>query len=74
MFGYNFERLTPFVSATYNYDTIGQTRSQREDMLGTAGLTFRANDRFQATMSVSNTFFRYKEYETTFDVNLRYTF
>ena len=74
MFGYNFERLTPFVSATYNYDTIGQTRSQREDMLGTAGLTYRANDRFQATMSVSNTFFRYKEYETTFDVNLRYTF
>ena len=43
-------------------------------MLGTAGLTYRANDRFQATMSVSNTFFRYKEYETTFDVNLRYTF
>lgn len=74
MVGYNFERLTPFLSATYNYDTIGQTRSQREDMLGSAGLTFRATDRFQTTLSVSNAFFRYKEYETTFDVNLRYTF
>ena len=74
MIGYNFDKLTPFVSATYNYDTIGQTHLQRDDMQGAAGLTFRPNDRFQATASVANTFFRYQEYETTFDLNLRYTF
>lgn len=74
MIGYNFEKVTPFVSATYNYDTIGQTRLQREDMLGTAGLSFQPCERLQTTLSVSNTFFRYKEYETSFDLNLRYTF
>jgi hypothetical protein len=74
MFGYNFDKVTPFVSATYSYDTIGQLDVQRDDMRGSAGLTFRPNDRFQATASVCNTFFRHKEYETTFDVNLRYTF
>lgn len=74
MFGYNFDKVTPFVSATYSYDTIGQLDVQRDDMHGTAGLTFRPTDRFQATASVSNTFFRQKEYETSFDLNLRYTF
>jgi len=43
-------------------------------MLGTAGLTWRPTDRFQTTLSVSNAFFRDKEYETTFDLNVRYTF
>jgi hypothetical protein len=74
MIGYNFDKLTPFVSATYSYDTIGQLDVQRDDMQGAAGLTFRPNDRFQATASVTNAFFRHKEYETTFDLNLRYTF
>jgi hypothetical protein len=74
MIGYNFDKLTPFLSATYSYDTIGQLDVQRDDMHGAAGLTFRPNDRFQATASVGNAFFRHKEYETTFDLNLRYTF
>ncbi|MEA4857818.1 autotransporter outer membrane beta-barrel domain-containing protein [Solidesulfovibrio sp.] len=68
------EKVIPYLDLAYNYDTIGQAGGQRGDMLGTAGLDFIPSQRWRVSLFVSNTFFRDKEYCTTFDLNLRYCF
>jgi hypothetical protein len=71
---YSFEKFLPYIDLAYNYDTVGQVGGQRSDMLGTIGLDFMPTNTFSISLFASNTFFRDKEYCTTFDLNLRYTF
>lgn len=73
-FTWQAEKFVPYLDLTYNYDTIGQTNAQRSDMLGTLGFDFIPNAKWRVSLFVSNTFFRDKEYSTTFDLNLRYCF
>ena len=43
-------------------------------MLATVGLDYMPTNAFSISLFVANTFFRDKEYCTTFDLNLRYYF
>ncbi len=71
---YQFEKVLPYIDLAYNYDTVGQIGGQRSDMLATVGLDFMPTNAFSISLFAANTFFRDKEYCTTFDLNLRYTF
>jgi hypothetical protein len=71
---YQFEKLLPYIDLAYNYDTVGQIGGQRSDMLATVGLDFMPTNALSVSLFAANTFFRDKEYCTTFDLNLRYAF
>ncbi|MHC1790632.1 autotransporter domain-containing protein [Solidesulfovibrio sp.] len=71
---YSFEKFLPYIDLGYNYDTVGQIDGQRSDMLGILGADFLLTQQLRASLLVSNTFFRDKEYCTTFDLSLRYSF
>ena len=71
---YQFDMWSPYIDIMYSYDTFGKSYYQNDDVVGTIGLAVYPTDNFQVDFSVANTFFRTDEYNTTFDLNLRYTF
>jgi hypothetical protein len=71
---YHFDKCAPYINAMYSYNTIAEDGYQPSDMVGMVGLALTPTQNFQADFSVSNTFFRSEEYNTSFDLTLRYTF
>jgi len=71
---YHFDMVAPYINAMYSYDTLARDGYQPSDMVGVVGLSLTPTDNFQADFSVANTFFRPEEYNTSFDLTLRYTF
>ncbi len=71
---YHFDKCAPYINAMYSYDTLARDGYQPSDMVGVVGLAFTPVENFQADISVANTFFRAEEYNTSFDLTLRYTF
>lgn len=71
---YHFDKCAPYINAMYSYNTIAEDGYQPSDMVGIVGVAITPTQNFQADISVANTFFRPEEYNTSFDLTLRYTF